>query len=254
MLAEAWRRLSGLNLAEGRDEAATACDDQEILLLRDLLRENPDDPVMLDRFNNACTRCAWHRHKSGRESTPPPGIERVRDALTEVTRRSPDAPDLRLVVARGWVEWGRLLQESGCLDEADRAFRQAEPIIEHLRRDPSPLTRKTQALLAVEIGRFEDRRGRFPSALAAFQRALVLYEELARDDPGFRQATAMCHHVIGNLHCDLEHWDEAAAAFRRAEAMRAALAAEQPGDRRRREDLEGTRRNLAEVLARGPSG
>jgi hypothetical protein len=58
----------------------------------------------------------------------------------------------------------------------------------------------------------------------------------------------MCHHVIGNLHCDLEHWADAVASFRRAESLRAALASEQPSDRKRRDNLEGTRRNLAEVL------
>jgi tetratricopeptide (TPR) repeat protein len=145
--------------------------------------------------------------------------------------------------------WGRLLQDAGILGEADLAFRHAGPIIDRLRLGPLPQAAQEQALLDVEIGRFEDRRGRFPRALAAFRRALEIYERLALDDPGFREGIAMCHHVIGNLHCDLEQWDDAVAAFRRAEALRADLAREHPHDPKRHDDLEGTRRNLAEVLA-----
>jgi tetratricopeptide (TPR) repeat protein len=250
VLAEICRRLAGLDLAEGRLEAAIACNNHELILRAGLIRECPADTPMIERLINVCMRCARNRRKSDQPATPLLGIARVRDDLAAALREAPDTPQIRLALARGWVEWGRLLQQVGMLDEADVAFRHAEPIIERLRLDTSSPSALMRAQVDVEIGRFEDRRGRFPRALAAFHRALTIYEQLALADPGFREGAAMCHHVIGNLHCDLQQWADAVAAFRRAEALRAALADEHPKDTKRHDDLEGTRRNLAEALAK----
>ena len=122
------------------------------------------------------------------------------------------------------------------------------PIIDRLRLGPSSQASQEQALLDVEIGRLEDRRGRFPLALAAFRRAPEIYERLAQDDPGYREGIAMCHHVIGNLHCDQEQWSDAVASFSPRRAWCGlAVTFEDPNAT---DDLEGTRHNLAEALAK----
>jgi tetratricopeptide (TPR) repeat protein len=249
LLAETWQRLSDADMALGRASAAIFSDNQELLLRAYLLRINPADTAMSERLSSACLRYAQHRREQADKTASLRGITEVRDDLVEATRRAPYTLPVRLGLARNWIEWGRLLQEVGALGEADVAFRYAEPMIDRLKVEASPRTAQVQARLLVEIGRFEDNRERYARSIATFRAALEVYERLAANDPGYREGIAMCHHVIGNLHCDLEQWTDAIASFRRAESLRAALASEQPSDPKRRENLEGTRRNLAEVLA-----
>jgi tetratricopeptide (TPR) repeat protein len=249
-LASTWPRLAALYLADGRVEAAVTCDNQELLLRAELVCERPADKATTRRFVSACQDYTRHYQKSKQKNRNFVEVGRVRSALDEAIRRSPDVPVTRLDLAQCCVEWGRLLDDIGLREEAKLAFRSAEPIIDRLSLDPSSLRIRGNAQLDIEIGRLEDRRGRPDRAIVAFRRALGIYQELACNDSSLRDGIAMCHHVIGNMHTDLEQWADAAEAYRQAEAIRATMAGEYPDDPIRRENLEGTRRHLAEVLAK----
>ena len=145
---------------------------------------------------------------------------------------------------------GLARRDSGRPEEALHDFHEAVVLLEDSSNDISRTRLKRLAVLYVEIGRIEDRLGRFANALQSFSRAREKYEAiipLAPIDSRPRRGLAMCDHVIGNLHCDLGERDQAIASFLSALELEEALVRDFPENDSCSKDLIGTRRRFTEV-------
>jgi tetratricopeptide (TPR) repeat protein len=212
------------------------------------------EPAPADRLARSCyvsvhSHLAKLRCEAGQGAAAIPHLSAGRDLRAEELRTRPEDPVARQGLARACFRLGIARRDAGQLDEALVDLRRARTLWE---ASPHATRRRLKELarIAVEIGRIEDRQGRFAAAILSFIRAKERFESLARqvpDDVGVRRDLAMCYHVIGNLHRDLRQLAEAAASFRQALMLREALARDFPDNAQFASSLNGTRRNLAEV-------
>lgn len=147
-------------------------------------------------------------------------------------------------------------RDAGRDAEAADAFRRALALRgEADGPEPSPMRRRAQCNLQLEVARSLDRLGRTAEAIAEFRAACDRLEALIRLDPdsaGHRNTLADCCHAIGNRLMDLGQADPALASYRRALEIREALVRDDPGDPSLRRQYESTARLLAAAEARRP--
>ncbi len=187
---------------------------------------------------------------TGRPADAIPHLIAWRDARAEELRADPHDPVTRRQLAEPCNKLGVARRGAGQHELALADFRQALEIWQGVPEDRSLRRFRRIAVLHVEIGRTEDRLGRFAPAIVSFRRAREIYATLARlypTDPDQRRSLAMCDHAIANLLCDLDRFAEAADSFRRALELREALARQFPDRADLAKDRDGTRHRLAEV-------
>jgi eukaryotic-like serine/threonine-protein kinase len=167
-----------------------------------------------------------------------PQVEPVRRALLEdalefyrdFARQAPGDPEVQFEVSQAYGRVGRVYQESGWNDEAERSFLEALAIQQQLV-ETSPgfaAFRRELARTDYDLGSLWDARGRKAEAEAQLQHALALLAKLAADDPSepaYPQLEAAMHEMLGISRAKARKPGEAATEFRKSVDIFDALAA-----------------------------
>ncbi|HZW31639.1 MAG TPA: serine/threonine-protein kinase [Isosphaeraceae bacterium] len=210
----------------------------------------PADPVVRSRYLSVHSHLAGLLSDAGEPAEAIPHLLVQRDLLAENLRTHPGDPLGHQHLAKVHFRLGLARRDAGQPDQALDDLQQARNLWEALSADSSRQRLNELARISREIGWIQDRQGRYAEAILSYSRAKAWYEALLRKpplDPKDREGVAVCHHVIGNLQCDLGQFAAAAASFRRALELRQALVQDFPDHPRYAADLNGTRRRLAEV-------
>ena len=187
---------------------------------------------------------------TGRAAEAIPAFLVVRKLYAEDMRADAENALARELLADISLKLGLAYRDSGEVQHALREFQESRTLWGRMTRSSSLTQLKSLSRINVEIGRIEDRAGRFALAIGSFTLARDLNEQIVAENPedsSLREALAMCHHVIGNLHRDLGQFAEADGSFRRALQLRQALVDDFPDNARFADDLKGTRLKLTDA-------
>lgn len=199
-----------------------------------------------------CNSIGDYYIKSSQPALAVPDLVRLCQLRSEDLRTRPDDPATLTALAVDYVKLADARYAAGLWSEAQADYERLNALLEGVRGALMPLQVECLALAWVGIGRIEDRHDCPAKAVAAFRRAEDLFERLVQELPeeiNYRQALAMCPHVIGNLLIDLDQPARAIAAYNRALQLREGLAREFPGSEIFQSDLAGTRHRLSEAQA-----
>lgn len=199
-----------------------------------------------------CNSIGDYYVKSGQPALAVPDLVRLGQLRSEDLRTRPDDPATLTALVVDQVKLADARYAAGLWSEAQADYERLRVLLEGVRGALTPIQEECLALAWVGIGRIEDRHDRPAKALEAFRRAENLFERLVLRVPEmihYRQALAMCPHVIGNLLIDLNQPARAIVAYDRALRLREGLAREFPGSEIFRSDLAGTRHRLSEAQA-----
>jgi serine/threonine protein kinase/tetratricopeptide (TPR) repeat protein len=178
------------------------------------------------------------------------------ELYVRILHDQPDDFRLRDRLARIYRSLGIVQRNAAEPDEALRSFERARELWEDLDAEGPvdiPLLRNL-VQVTYWVGALQYHADRAAGALTVYRRAAGLYAKLLLRDQSradeYRMGLSASLHNVGNILADGGRPDEALGPYRQALALRDALAREHLDDPARRGDLEATRRNLAEALAR----
>jgi serine/threonine-protein kinase len=160
----------------------------------------------------------------------------------------------RRALGKAYHELGLLTERIGSKEEALKVHRQALAIRSELAARPGA---DTEAGLDVArslrmVGRLQSATGDYTGALATYQEARRVAEDLVAVDPSdaARAALAQSHHNIGLVLERINRPQEALAAYREALAMRQKLADANPAVSQFQSDLGYSYNNIGVALQR----
>jgi len=164
----------------------------------------------------------------------------ITEKLQKLAVAHPDVPELWLVLARNHCYHAQVLANSGQVDEAEKAYRQALPIWEKLGTDlpdrqeyrqHASDTRIDMAHLDWKRGERLKGAGKPKEAEECYRRALGLIEKSVADCPGerfYRKEQAYTYWLLGGLLKDTGRAQQAENAYRQAVAIGEKLVADFP--------------------------
>lgn len=147
-----------------------------------------------------------------------------------------------------------LLQRS--LPDAERAYRDAVPILERLcQGEPTVTLHQSRLAIAYKsLGVARDWSGDLPGAAELYRKSVTLFERLLASDPkssDYRYNVAVCLLNLGSIEFDTGHEEAGDIALRRSIDLLRGLVADFPGVIDYRRDLGKTLFNYGYYLARG---
>jgi tetratricopeptide (TPR) repeat protein len=193
-----------------------------------------------------------------------PQVEPVRRALLEdalefyrdFARQAQGDPDVLFEVSQAYGRVGRVYNESGWNDEAERSFLEALAIQNQLVASFPAVAvyRMELARTDYDLGLVWNARGRKVEAEDSLNKALVLLEALASADPNepiYPKLQSATHEMLGIVHSRSNRASQTAAEFRKAVELLDDLAARFPDSTTYPESAAVGRSNLAGALLEG---
>ena len=203
---------------------------------RQLLRDDPAEPLVRQEMGRACRDLAALRRHLGLFARAEEDNDRAIDLFQALHADDPGRADHQRDLARCFCERGLLRQAAGRLPAADEAFRAAIAIQRRLAGASAPPEHQRDlAQSLTSLGELYTLWGRYEAASASLDEALAIHGELAnRDglfaDAEYRREQAAAYYHWSALQLALGRSRVADEAGAHALALREALHAEQPDD------------------------
>jgi tetratricopeptide (TPR) repeat protein len=233
-LARACFRIGQIEGVVGTTEEALAAYEEARTLGEVLIRERPSDPAI--RYDLAQSSRWAGTLLLKRMGRPTEGLERLQRALAlseSLIRDRPDAPEFQVELAACYAELGRIRISRRLAGAALPFLEKALAIAGRVARvEPSHGHRYEEARILDQIGIHYHESGDARKALAHYDRAREILEQLHRErpddlDPADELAFAWLR--IGFVHRGLTHRSDAAMeAFRQARRLYGQLARDNP--------------------------
>lgn len=165
------------------------------------------------------------------------------EIMKRLATAHPESKEYRRTVAIGHANIGRMEWAMGHYDKALEYFALSRQSHEAaIREDAGNVGAKRDlTVVLIRIGEVLKQTGDLKGALAQFEQALVLCEEVMAanpQDPFSREGVAVAHTCVGHALVDLDRADEGITHYMKAKEIRERLHKDDPRDFR-------TRRNLA---------
>jgi tetratricopeptide (TPR) repeat protein len=143
-----------------------------------------------------------------------------------------------------WIFLGRLYQQAGDLNAAERAFREARKAAERAADERDVM------VTCNELGGLQMARGRLSAALASYNEGLAIAQRLVQQDPGnaeWQRDLSVSLNKIGDVQRAQGEQAGALKAYRDSLAIAEKLAAQDPGNAEWQRDLSVSFIKIGEV-------
>jgi tetratricopeptide (TPR) repeat protein len=170
----------------------------------------------------------------------------ARATLTKLLALDPDR-------VWGWIDLGDIYVTTGVLDQAAKAFRQAQTVAERLAK-ANPGNALAERDLAVSYGRVGNvlvDQGNLADALNAYREDLAISGRLAKADPGnavLQRDLSVSYEKVGDVQMSLGNLADALNSYREDLAIAGRLAKANPGNAGLQSDLAVSNGKVGNVL------
>jgi serine/threonine-protein kinase len=192
-------------------------------------------PEALYRLSHAGWDLADTIRAIGNQTDALRASEEARSIMERLARENPTNTTFQWRLAANHNNVGVLQRDLGQTTAAIVSFQKALAIRERLARDEPAGTeledvRVFRARIHGNIGKLQGQQGQPTTALESFQKALVIWEELALEIPAFENHVADTHGNIGNQQRALGQTTAAIVSYEKALVILEGLARDNPAN------------------------